>query len=723
MRIGKLWRQAPEAPPAGAGPEDPGEGNPAARVGDMRRRSRRLQYQVIAGTAVVLGVLILFSVKLYLDARQDIEEQFNRQQLLIAEQAGGRIASFLEELRASLRYSARFLRTVGPDHPGRMSAMTGLFERLGGSLGVSEVGYLRGVDRAGLSATHEYADALLGCPLRQGACAMVVREMGGEPAYILGGAPVGEEDWIYAKVTLDDLERSFVEPVQSGLKGRAWLMDSEGRILLSPADTRLVGHRLPELAGTLKDPQLGLLARQIMLGLRGYGWHHFFRPGEKGWGHRYLTAFSPFVVGEEAWTLAVTAPSSEVVETVRRAFRKGFLLTGFGIIVVISAALLILDRDRRRIRAEENLLWSGQVFESKRRLQALFDGITDGICILGRDFRIQMANRAMARLLGRPIAELPGRPWGGEGSPVPPALADRAPAAATFADGRRGFAERAAALPGGQRMEMEVYTYPIFDAAGATAQVVLYLKDVTERRELQREVQQRDRLSIVGKMSAQVAHSIRNPLSAINLNAELLEDELARFGEAETAEAWSLLNSIKSEVGILRQVTDDYLKFVRMPRADRRPGDLNELLDDLLHFYAEEAATLGVELRRELAPDLPEVAFDETQLNVALQNLIRNAFDAMPRGGSLTVRTRPAGGGAAVEIADTGCGIAPEDQPALFTPFFTTKVNGTGLGLVLTQQIVAEHKGTIRFASQPGMGAAFCIELPAAARMEAHARA
>jgi len=93
------------------------------------------------------------------------------------------------------------------------------------------------------------------------------------------------------------------------------------------------------------------------------------------------------------------------------------------------------------------------------------------------------------------------------------------------------------------------------------------------------------------------------------------------------------------------------------------------------------------------------------------------------RGGVLTARTRPAGGGAAVDLSDTGCGIAPEDQAVLFTPFFTTKANGTGLGLVLTQQIVAEHKGTIHFASQPGMGSAFCIELPAAARREARARA
>lgn len=718
MRFWKFWRKA-------EGPADPlpKEGHPLARLREMRRRSRKLQFQVIVGSGILLGVLILFSIQLYLEARQDIETQFNRQQLLIAEQTGGQIANFLADLTSTLRYSARFLRTVGHDHPGRMSAMTGLYERLGGNNRVSEVGYLRGMGRPGFFSTNEYAEILAQCQVKQGVCLQVVRDVGGEPAYILGGARVGEEDWLYAKVALDDLDRSFVQPVESGLKGRAWLVDNEGRILLSPAAPGLGGRRLVELAHSLKDRRLSAIARQMTLGGRGYDWHSFFRPGEKGWNHRYLTAYSPFLVGEEMWTLAVTAPSSEVVDTVRRAFRKGFLLTGFGFIVVIAAALLVLDRDRRRIRAEENLLWSEQVFDSKRRLQALFDGITDGICIVGKDFRIQLVNRAMARLLGKRIADLLGRPWGGENSPVPAALADRAPAAGTFEDGRRGFSERKIALPDGGRMDIDIYTYPIFGAEGETAQVVLYLKDVTERRALEREVQQRDRLSIVGKMSAQVAHSIRNPLSAINLNAELLEDELVRFGEAETAEAWALLRSIKAEVDILRQVTDDYLKFVRMPRSDRRPGDVNDLLDDLLLFYAEEASTLGIELRQELSPDLPEVALDEAQMNVALHNLIRNAFDAMPGGGRLTVRTRLAGGGVVIELSDTGCGIAPEDQAVLFTPFFTTKANGTGLGLVLSQQIVSEHKGVIRFSSQPGRGTTFSIELPAAAPTEAHVEA
>ncbi|MEE9240939.1 MAG: histidine kinase dimerization/phospho-acceptor domain-containing protein, partial [bacterium] len=615
-------------------------GSADSRLRESRRVNRRFQYQVLAITVAVLAILLLFSHKVYTDARSDIEEQFNRQQLLIADQASSKIASFLDELNASLRYSARFLRTVGPGHPGRMSSMAGLYERLGGRLRVKEVGYIREKTRSRNFLLREYSGLLSRCVPQNMACFLVVQK-GDMPDYLFGAAPVSDGVWIYAKVTLDDLDRSFVSPIQSGLKGRAWLLTSTGKILIAPGFRMLEGTRLADLARDLKDDRLLRGAGRMRRGERGFDWHSDIRPGKKSGKRRMLTAFTPLLVGKEQWTLAVTAPSSEVGDLVRRTFRKGFFLTSFGFVVIISAALIILDRERRRIRAEDRLMWSSQVLESKQRLQALFDGITDSICILDRNFEIQMLNRGMARLLENEIPELLYRPWGGdEEERIPEPLADRTLAAHTFETGRRGFSERSILMEGGKRLDLEIYSYPIFDADGLTQQVTLYIKDVTERRELQQRLTQQDRLSIVGKMSAQVAHEIRNPLSAINLNAELLEDELNRFKGEETGEAWALLRSIKQEVDILRQVTDDYLKFVRMPRSDRRVGDVNELLEELLNFYAEEGLSRKIRVERDLSADLPEVELEDTQLRIAFQNLILNAFDAMPEGGRLIVRTR-----------------------------------------------------------------------------------
>ncbi|MBT3350888.1 MAG: PAS domain S-box protein [Nitrospinaceae bacterium] len=691
-------------------------------IQESRRVNRRFQYFVVLGVTAVLIVLITISLKIHSGATRDIEYQFNRQQLLIADQASGRIASFLDELSASLRYSARFLRTVGPDHPGRMSSIAGLFERLGGRLRVSEVGYLS-ENSGSLDLTNqEYAALLSQCSSRVRFCFLIVRK-NGKPKYIFDAAPVGGGDWLYVKVTLDDLGTSFVDPVQSGLKGRAWLLDASGRILFAPGFRMFEGKRIGDIAERLGDERLKRIAVQMRQGGRGFEWHHDFRPGKVTRRGRTLTAFSPILVGQEQWTLAVTASSSEVGDLVRRVFRKSFILTSFGFVVIVVAALLLLDRERRRIRMENRLHWSGQVLESKTRLQALFDGITDSICILDKNFKILTVNREMSRFLGCEIADLLYRTWSGEGDGVfPEGLADHNVVEHTFESGQRGFADRSVLMPDGKRRDIELYSYPIFSSEGPVRQVILYIKDVTERRELEQQLLQQERLSIVGKMSAQVAHEIRNPLSAINLNSELLGDELGAFDDEKTSEAWALLRSIRHEVDILRQVTDDYLKFVRMPRSERRVGFINDVFDELLSFYSEEASSRKIRIERELSLDAPEVEFDETQIRLALQNLILNAFDAMPNGGRLTVRTRPGPeGGVGIDVEDEGVGIPAGEQAFLFTPFFTTKASGTGLGLVLTQQILTEHRASIRFSSQEGAGTTFHIEFPAVAPVETKA--
>ena len=706
-----------------------------SRIAQSRRANQRFQYCTIGATFVLIVLLSFLSYRLYADTKAETEERSNRRQLLLVEQAGDRIASFLEALTASLRYSAGFLRTIEPDHPGRMAVMMGLYERLGGRFRVSEVGYLQGAGEQTAAIPGEYLGKLANCFWPQGACLLVIRDEAQRVSSLFAAVPVepkrdgaegGEAQrksvWLYAQISMTDLARAFVEPVQSGGRGRAWLVDGEGRIILPPGIPGLEGVQLSTLARELGDERLKKLAGRMKKEVNGFDWHLDLRPGKKEKRMRYLTAFSNFPVGHEKWSFALTAPSTEFVGLIGRLFRKGLLLTAFGFIALILAALLILDRERRRIRAEDRIHWSEQVLESNRRLQALFDGITDAIGILDKDFRIRMLNRSMGRLFGRETSDLLDQKW--EISPlsaVPESFVERSIVVDTFATGEPGFIEKSVSWEDERRMDMEYYTYPILDASGATLQVILYLKDVTGRKALEKEVLQRDRLSIVGKMSEQVAHSIRNPLSAINLNSELLGDELSQFKESDTAEAWTLLKSVRAEVDILSQVTADYLKFVRMPSLEKTPIDCNEMLVDLLDLHAEVAASRKIRIEKQFERDIPEVVLDETQMRVAIQNLILNGFDAMPDGGRLLVKTELENQHLAIRISDSGKGISLEEQAALFTPFFTTKANGTGLGLVLSRQIIADHNGSIHFESEEGAGATFVVELPLAVAQEAKA--
>ncbi|HEX9289581.1 MAG TPA: ATP-binding protein [Anaeromyxobacteraceae bacterium] len=223
-----------------------------------------------------------------------------------------------------------------------------------------------------------------------------------------------------------------------------------------------------------------------------------------------------------------------------------------------------------------------------------------------------------------------------------------------------------------------------------------------------------ERLAAVGRISAQITHEIRNPLNAIGLNAELLAEEL---GSADvSAEARSLVQAIGREVDRLNAVTEEYLRFARLPKPVFAPEDVNEILAGLVDFVRPELVAARVELRLDLAAGLPPVRGDEAQLRAAFLNLLRNSREAMPHGGVVTVATRLADGDTVeAEVRDTGGGIPAEALPRIFDPFYSTKEKGTGLGLAFTQQVVQEHGGTIRCESAPGRGTVFAVRLPRAA--------
>ena len=227
-----------------------------------------------------------------------------------------------------------------------------------------------------------------------------------------------------------------------------------------------------------------------------------------------------------------------------------------------------------------------------------------------------------------------------------------------------------------------------------------------------RELLAAERLAAVGRISAQITHEIRNPLNSLGLNAELLAEELAASGSAE---ARALVGAISREVDRLDGVTEEYLRFARLPKPAMGREDVNEILGALLDFVAPEMAGAGVRVERQLDPGLPAVWADEGQLRAAFLNLLRNSREAMPAGGGVSVRTRATGDGAVeVVVSDTGSGITPEQIPRIFDPFYSTKTGGTGLGLAFTLQVLKEHGGSIQCESVPGRGTTFVVRLPAA---------
>jgi two-component system, NtrC family, sensor kinase len=229
-----------------------------------------------------------------------------------------------------------------------------------------------------------------------------------------------------------------------------------------------------------------------------------------------------------------------------------------------------------------------------------------------------------------------------------------------------------------------------------------------------------ERLAAVGKIAAQITHEVRNPLSSIGLNAEMLEDELSALPKDRVGEATALARAIVKEVDRLTEITEEYLRFARLPRPKLEREDLGAIVSSLVAFMRPELETRGITVDAKIDASLPPVAADEHQLRQALLNLLRNAAEAMNGGGTLTVIARTLDARALeMIVSDTGQGIAPEHLAKIFDPFFSTKEGGTGLGLALTQQIIAEHGGRIDVKSEIGRGTTFTVRLAVAPGREA----
>ena len=235
---------------------------------------------------------------------------------------------------------------------------------------------------------------------------------------------------------------------------------------------------------------------------------------------------------------------------------------------------------------------------------------------------------------------------------------------------------------------------------------------LTRLQAAQQELVVAERMATVGRLSLKVAHEVRNPIAAIELNAEMLGDIVGEHQGPEMDEAASLLTAIREQVTALDALTEEYLAFARFPRPQFEEDSVNEMVMAVAEFVRPLATRQGIAVRLETDPTVPPMAIDRSLLRQAVLNLVKNGLEALSQGGMVTVTTRRLDGTVEILVSDTGPGIPPDVGRRLFEQFFTTKPQGTGLGLSISRQIVEEHGGRMSWGSTPGSGTSFTISLP-----------
>ena len=237
--------------------------------------------------------------------------------------------------------------------------------------------------------------------------------------------------------------------------------------------------------------------------------------------------------------------------------------------------------------------------------------------------------------------------------------------------------------------------------------VVCLIQNAAARAEEDATARRTELLVILGQLAATVSHEIRNPLQALTLQLEALEEDLHPSGDM--AESFA---AIKLELARMHNVVADYLSLARVPSVRREPVDVGALIEDIAQEQHAKAATRRVTLHLEGTQTLGQLPLHLFTFRRAFLNLVENALDAMPTGGQLTLSGQRTAFHLVLAVQDTGVGMAATELPRLFTPLYTTKPTGTGLGLYVVQEIIKAHGGTVEAASIPGEGTIFTIRLP-----------
>jgi PAS domain S-box-containing protein len=265
------------------------------------------------------------------------------------------------------------------------------------------------------------------------------------------------------------------------------------------------------------------------------------------------------------------------------------------------------------------------------------------------------------------------------------------------------------------KVPLRVSTFPLLETSGKRTGVITLVKDISEVASLERELRTAEKLTSLGTLSAGIAHEIKNPLSAIDLNLRLLETELPRTDSQDAGEYFRIL---REEIGRLNTIVDNVLRFSRSSATPKGPVDVAEILRRTADLLTHTCRERGVSVDLELKPANCAVLGDASSLQQAFLNILLNAIQSMNQPGRvrISVNALEDSSGRWCELAflDSGCGINGRDIERIFDPFFTNKPGGTGLGLSIVHRIVEDHNGTIHVTSTPGRGTRVLLKVPLA---------
>jgi len=341
----------------------------------------------------------------------------------------------------------------------------------------------------------------------------------------------------------------------------------------------------------------------------------------------------------------------------------------------------------------------------------ILESIRDGIISFDLNGVITSANTATQTILDLSVKEIAGKPYKKiflENNPIYHIIEESL-------NSKKPYDDLDIIYPlNGKKISLRVSICVNYNRTKEIIGIILIIKDISNLKRIERNIRN-ERLIAVGRLTGSIAHEIRNPLSAMKINLQLLEEQMDSSSNIPQQE--KLLKYIKiihSEIQRLDTILQNFIRFSRPPSIKYKSVDIHLLLDNILSLLLPEAQNQGIEMEKLFLATNPFISGDDNQLEQVFLNIIINSFQAMPEGGKFQVKTEEEllTNSVIIEFLDTGEGIAPENIDKIFDLYFTTKPEGSGFGLSIALRIIKDHNGTIDVESKKGVGTRFVIKLP-----------
>jgi PAS domain S-box-containing protein len=549
---------------------------------------------------------------------------------------------------------------------------------------------------------------------------------------------------VLAVLSMDGITQKYLSPIKSGVRGYAWMMDSEGTLLYHPTQPQMVGKNLYQTDKTCFQCHKSFDTEKKMIEGKQETFGYYEAPS----GENKLAAFYKFPMARKSWIVVVSAPYSDVIELMQKSMRFYTLLILSIFITTLVASGATIINYKKKIKLEEK----AKHLENRRRLEReieiqkdylenIIENTKTNLMVIDKDFVARTLNNAQARTLGRPKQDILGKPFF---SLFPDTLPpyEGIPVQAIFQKSLSGrsFEIRDYRITGLQEspIYLTMNISPLL-IDGKTPGILVTSNNVTKRvqleealkrytveledkvdkgtataKKLEQQVLHSEKLAALGRLAAGVAHEIGNPLTSISTFAQLLR-EMATDEFSQNS-----LDIINNHIQRITEIVRRMSTFSRADALNVKFTQLNDVLNSTLDLMRlDKRMKSTIEIAVSLDPTLPKTMVDEGQMSQVFINIILNALDAMPEGGKLSVTTRQdrddqGRESIMIEFSDTGSGIPAHDLQKIFDPFYTTKEvgKGTGLGLSLSYNIVKRFKGDIKVESETGKGTIFTIMLP-----------